>query len=386
MEKLSKALLEELLAVQTAPAVTIYMPTQMSAAPPHLSENQIRFKNLLHEAADKVKEAYGHQELASQLLEKIDQYRDNVAFWSDQSAGLLICATPDRFRMFHLPIDTEEYVAADVQFHLAPLMGIMHDFREFYVLALAQQDPVLYKGTMYGLEHAGIELPSNAQDALNIDEANTKSENQGTARGTSLDPAWFNGRGGGKDPTEEDRMRYFRLVDHQIYEKADRSLPLVLAGVDSETVEFRGISKYSHLLEGTISGNHTSTQPQDLFAQAQTIVRKELVLPEHQSAIEEYSRLSGANPSRIAKDVSTIAEAAKQGRIDKLLAAMSRRTTDTVRDQSEAVPRITFPEASEDRRQLNEIARTVWETSGTVINLEPDEMPQPALMLARLRY
>lgn len=397
MDKLDKAVVDRLAAIEAEPAVTIYLPMHTTASPPHITENQIRWKNLLHKAAAAVRSQYKHGQhaaVADALDKKIDELFDDLGFWESQTPGLLLVATPDMLEMYQLPIDTEEYVAVDHHFHLAPVLGLLQDAHEFYVLTLAQHEPKLYQGTLYGLQPTAIQLPTDLRTALNIDEPNQKSENQGTTTGPSSHGAasqpsqgrgWFNGRGGARNPQEEDRMRFWRYLDKIIYDSADRALPLILAGTESETVEYREISKYPKLLQAIIPGNHTSDELHVLFAAAQQIVRKELIVPEHQAALEEYHRISGANPDRVAQDLKHISEAAAQGRVDKLLARLTRRTADTVRDQEEEVPRLTFP-AAEDSKYLNDIALQVFQTSGTIFNLEASEMPNGALMAARLRY
>jgi hypothetical protein len=395
MEKLSKKIVRELLQIETFPAVTIYIPMHTSASPPHMSANQIRLKNLLQSAADQLRRNDNNSSFAAQLEDKIADVCNDMAFWENQTPGLLLCAVPDDIRLFQLPIDTEEYVAVDQQFHLAPILGLLHDQHDFYVLALAQQNPRLCYGDMYGLHPTDIALPGSIREALNLDEAHRKTENQGTAAGPSTQGkasapsegrGWFNGRGGAKDPAGADRLRFFRMIDSAINRDADRSLPLVLAGTDTEIAEYRQLSKYPHILSGTIAGNQTGTNHyRQLFEAGNKIVHDELVTPDHYSAVEEYLRIGGAHPERVAQDGHTISKAATEGRIDKLLLGMIQRTADTVRDTTEEVLRITFPDSKESRR-LNDIALRVWRTSGTVCSLLPSEMPQGQLIAARLRY
>lgn len=384
-ERLTKDALETLLGTESTLAVTIYAPMHTTASPPHITENQIRLKNLLTKAADEVRTHDKHTELPDELYKFHAQAHDNLQFWENQTPGLLICAVPGSITLLRLPIDTEEYVAVDTRFHLAPLLGLMHDERDFYVLSLAQHEPCLYSGDLYGLKPAGITLPKSVKEALNIDEPGQRNAATGRAAGTSVDRSFVSGRGDAQYPVEEDRIRFFRLIDRTICDKAERNRPLILAGIEAETVEYRDISRYPQLLEGIIPGNHKDDDLRTLFEEAAAIVQRELIIPDHRAAIEEYERLSGANPERVAGELKAIAEAAEQGRIDKLLARLNRRTADTVRDQPEEVPRITFPKPAESKR-LNDIAHTVWQTSGTIYNLTPTEMPHGELLAARLRY
>ena len=370
-----------------AVAVTIYIPLEATASPPHITENQIRFKNLIHKAVEQLKATGDTSDLSKQLCDRLAALQDDIEFWKESRRGMLLCAAPGMLEMYHLPVDTEEYVAVDTSFHLAPVVALMGDAKEYYVLALAQQRPRIYKGDSYDLSEINIGLPETLRVGLGIDEPNQKSENQGSATGSSLNTGWFNGRGGARDPMDNDRLKFLHLIDSLLHDKLDQSVPLVLAGIDSEVDEFRDVSKYPKLLQGSIAGNHTETNMHDLFALAQPIIMHELVEPEHAAIKEEYERLQGANPERVASDAISIAEAAEQGRVDKLIASMGRQTTDTVQDNINSVFRITFIGGDgEANKLLNNLAMKVWQMSGRVVSLLPEEMPNGAPILARLRY
>lgn len=385
MQKISRDTIQALLDIDATPKVTIYMPLEATASPPHITENQIRMKNLINSAIDALDTLADNSGLHNELRTFLEDHIEDLEFWKAQSRGLLLCAAPGTMELFQLPIDTEEYVVVDETFHLAPVLALLQDAREYYVLSLAQQNPKLFEGDMYGLAPSTITLPETMRVALGIDEPNQQSENQGSATGSSLNTGWFNGRGGARDPQDADRLRYFHIIDKLIAAKADRSKPLILAGIDAETAEFRDISKYPRILAKPVSGNHADTRLNELFAKVQPIVHEELIAPEHAAALEEYERLSGANPDRVAHDTKSITTAADQGRIDKLLAMMARHTTDTVQDKVGSVLRITFPDA-EKSKTLNNLATKVWQMSGKVFSLLPHEMPNGAPMVARLRY
>lgn len=384
MNHLHNEAVQKLLANSDQPAVTLYMPTVTNASPPHITENQIRFKNLIHQAVTLLDERPDSEALGKELTELQATLHDDPTFWEQHNPGLLLCATPGHSQFFALPIETEEYVAVDESFHLAPVLGLLGDDKEFYVLSLAQQAPKLFRGDMYGLTATAIRLPRDAFRALGLDETRKKSDSHGSASGSSMNGG-FNGRGGAHNPQDEDRARFFRLIDNVVTDKLDPTAPLILAGVESDVAEYRQLSKVPHILQASISGNHKDDAPEQLFKQAYVIARQELIMPEHRAAIEEYQRLHGANPERVASDHASLERAAMQGRIDKLLTRLTRQTTDNVQDGYEAVQRITFPER-EQSRLLNKLAAAVYDMSGKVISLLPSEMPEGALMVARLRY
>lgn len=384
MERLTEDGVKALLAEKpTAPVVTMYVPTHRSATPPHMTEDQIRFKNLIHKAVDIITNREDGRDVQKQLCDQLEALLDDKNFWEHQTEGMLVCARPGRTTMFHLPIDTEEYVAVDTHYHLAPVFGLLHDAQDYYVLAVAQHAPAFYKGDMYELHPTKLELPKTVEEGLRIDEMNQKSEQQRSAGG---DTGGFNGRGGAKNPAEEERQRFWRMLDQLILNKANTTHPLILAGVESEISEYREQSHYPHILQSAITGSFSGANPHDLFAATQEVVRTEIVQKDHEQVVEQFQRLAGQNEERVGRTIAAISDGAQDGRIDTLLIAMIRITTDTIRDDKRAVPVITFPEVEESSQALHDIANTVWSAGGQIVSIEQDAMPDRLAVAAIFRY
>ncbi|HVS58798.1 MAG TPA: hypothetical protein VHD60_03620 [Candidatus Saccharimonadales bacterium] len=384
MEHLTEDGVKALLAEKpTAPAVTIYVPTHRSATPPHMTEDQIRFKNLIHKAVDIIKNREDGKDVQKQLCDQLEALLDDKNFLEGQTEGMLVCARPGKSTIFHLPIDTEEYVAVDTHYHLAPVFGLLHDAHEYYVLVVAQHEPAFYKGDMYGLHPTKLTLPKTVEEGLQIDEMNQKSEQQRSAGG---DTGGFNGRGGAKNPAEEERQRFWRMIDQLILNKTDAKLPLILAGVESELSEYREQSHYPHVLQDIITGSFRGANLHELFALAQPVIRTEIVQKDHDQIVEQFERLKGENETRVGRTVAAISDGAQEGRVDTLLLAMLRITTDTIKDDTRAVPVITFPEVEESSQALHDIASTVWAAGGHIINIEQDAMPDGLVAAAIFRY
>lgn len=387
MEQLNRGAIVGLLNEKPkAPAVTIYMPTHRAATSPHMTEDQLRFKNLMNKALELLRNRDDGREMSGALQERMNMLLEDRDFWRDQTEGLLLCIRPGTFRMFHLPLDTEEYVAVADHFHLAPVFGVLQDMQEYYVLVVAQHKPRLLQGTMYGLYPTDLKLPETLERGLNIDEVSQSREAQGSAVGSSMNAGSYNGRGGAKNPADAERQRFWRMVDQTVVSKADTRRPLILAGVASELVEYRAISRYPKLLEHGIHGGFNGSVDQELFMPALKIIRKELLNPTHDGVIAEYKRAKGQAPQLAAQGVGAIADAAEMGRVDKLLLADIRYTTDTVRDSNQPQPVLTFP-PEESAQAVNDIAYQVWNASGQIIDIETGHMPERgALILATLRY
>lgn len=381
MQELSRSTIAALLTADGAePKVTIYVPMHVSASPPHMTENQIRFKNLMHKAADELR-AQGHKALAAELNNQVSQYNDDISFWESQTEGLLVCARPGNIELFHLPIDTEEYVSVDSCYHLAPVLALLNDEQSFYVLAVSQHKPKLFSGSMYGLCETEVGMPESLEASLNLDEANQKRE-QGKAMGNGVE---YNGRGGRRDSREEERLRFFRLIDSIVVNATERTTPLILAGTESELAEYRTVSKHQNVMHQTITGSFGGAKPHDLFDRAYAIIRNELIIARREQAVEYYKRLQGTRKERVATDPLAIAEAAKQGRIDTLLVTLRQSTADTVRDTAKVVERITFPR-TEISTLINKAANAVANASGRIINIEVGSVAAATPVMALLRY
>jgi hypothetical protein len=386
MESLSNETVHQLMSkAAVAPVVTIYAPMHRSAAPPNMTEDQIRLKNLINQAAHKLATLPNGERLAKALRRKYNELLSDRSFWDSQTDGLLICATPDFIRLFQLPIDTAEHVTVNERFHLAPIFSLLADQQSFYTLVLAQHNPRLYKADLYGLHDAGLELPANLETALGIDENNQKSEQGRSSSGSDGDTANFNGRGGARDPRPEDRLHFLRMIDEQIMKHADRSLPLLLAGVDAEISEYRELSKYQHILPEHLAGNYTDIPEPKLFDHALRAFRQSVVMHEHEAVLDRYERVHGTNPQLAANDDMAAAAAAEEGRVDTLVVGMSRFTTDSVRDNMEPTTVLEFSDDNDDEL-VNQTAQLVWSSGGRVVNIESEKLPLNVRMHAILRY
>jgi hypothetical protein len=108
-------------------------------------------------------------------------------------------------------------------------------------------------------------------------------------------------------------------------------------------------------------------------------------LQQRQQLVLDYQRIAGENPARASTDPVEIVEAAEQGRIERLLIAMSRFTKDTVRDQLESVPKIVFPGGNKNQI-VDRAAQFTWGQSGKVYNLAQEDLPHNASLAAIFRY
>jgi hypothetical protein len=385
MHRLNPAEVEKLINNQnnSSPCITIYMPTHKTSSPPHMTEDQIRFKNLFSQALKDLSSREGHSEYSRQFEDMCRDLLETKDFWEHMNESMLLCARPGLFEYYHLPVDSDEYIAVSDHFHLAPVCGLVNDMADYYVLALAEQNPVLYRGNDYELRQTTVELPSSVKTALNIDEMHIKSVQFASV--ASPKGAQYHGHGGAKDTGDAERLQYFRIIDSIVNDYTESSLPLILSGVSSEIAEYKSVSRYTRILDKHIDGRYIERDMPKLHIEAKKIIFEEVTSKRHEETARRFHQYYGQGNGLASSNVNEIKDAAEKGRVDTLLINMYRHTRDTVRDNAGKVKKIVFP-ADKGSALIDYIANRVVSQGGKVFNLTYEEMPNGKLAAAVNRY
>lgn len=373
---------------QSAPAISLFMPTHRTSSPPHMQEDHTRYKNLIREIESQMKEQdidHAFQKEATAFFEGL---LDDQEFWRHQHEGLAMFFSKDVQEFFNLSVTVDEFCAVSDQFYVLPLLTQAEENQEYTVLALSVHEPKIYHGSMYSLEESTIELPTDPETAFQIDEMHinkiqprgvrVRQPNTGTA------PGIFHGHGGAPREVEDDqRKRFFKLLDSIIASKTDTSLPLVIIGVESYVVEYKQVSSHQKIVEQHIDGNAKNTDIAALHQSTWDVVYEHVVMKRHDESLNTFGELIASN--RSTTDPKQVEEAAEQGRVDTLFTATLAHTTDTVADSLKAAPKIIFPDGN-DAFKLNKNALNVFEQGGRVLAMTADTMPDQAATAATLRY
>ena len=73
------------------------------------------------------------------------------AFWQFQSQGLALFLTDGLFRSYRLPIAFDDLLVVSGRFHLKPLLSLLGDDIDYYLVALSQGKVRLFQGSRFGL-------------------------------------------------------------------------------------------------------------------------------------------------------------------------------------------------------------------------------------------
>lgn len=386
MNKVTRTSVESLLQAQNGTVLSMYMPTHRSPTPPHMTEDQTRYKNLIRKGKDEWREQHADEQFPS-FFEKLEAKVNDLEFWQQTAEGLALFASEAGAEVYHLPMECEERVCVSDTYDVTPLLTILAYDQSYYILALALHDTKLFKGDMYGIEKVDIAFPTSPEEALNIDEMYTNSStvrNQNSSSGATMSTA-SHGPGDSNQAGHEERLQYFRIIDGMITssDKVDMKLPVLIAATDNDAGDYRNISRIPKLLDCFLAGNYTNTELRNLHAQAWPLIRRELGEKQEAALVETFNEQKGVQ--KASANLHDITEAAQTGRVDCLLAGLIRITNDSVTDSISERPIITFTDTYE-KNGLPSLAQAVFNQGGSVIGIDVDEIPEHAQAVAIYRY
>src|SRR5512143_1981343 len=251
------------------PCVSICLPTHRSAA--EMRTDQIRFKNLLRAAEERLLADGLRAPEARALLEPAHKLEADSQFWRRAGDGMAVYASGGFFRAYHVPLALEELVVVAHRFDVKPLLPLVRDDSRFYILALSQNAVRLLLGTHYSVAEITPEaLPRGLADAMKFDEAQRDLQyHTVSSPGAGGPQAVFHGHSEGRDGEKERIGRYFQQVDRGLHRMLHaENVPLMLAGVEYLVPLYRQANTYPHLLADAVIGNPDDRTAADLHSAA----------------------------------------------------------------------------------------------------------------------
>jgi hypothetical protein len=312
-------------------------------------------------------------------------------FWQHQGDGLAAFLADDGFSKFlRLPGRFDELAVVSNSFYVKPLLPLLNEDKDFYVLALSLNRVKLFRGSRDSFQEVELkDMPTSMGEALQIEDLQKNlgfhTDTQNTVGGTGGErPAIFYGQGV-EDNKKDDIQRYFQIVNDGLARQLeDMSVPMVIAGVDYLHPLFRSTSSYRNLLDEGIIGNPDRQDGKELHAQAWKIVEP-LFLKNQQEALDRFAELHGQQRGLASSDLEPVVRAAVGGRVETLIVPLGIQKwgrydpeTDSVRVDSEPTP------WNDDL--LNFAAAQTLRNSGNVYAVPQEQLPPQTEVAAIYRY
>lgn len=384
MDLVTRRDLEVLARVDRGPCVSLLMPTHQAG--PEMRQDPIRLKNLIGEAEDLLVESGLRAPEARELLEPARRLLDDHYFWRHQNHGLAAYLHPRGLRTFRVPLELDDLAVVGERFHLKPLLALLSEDGQFYVLALSQNSVRLLQGTRFTVSQVELEdVPESLDEALRWEDPerqvqfHTETRQRGDRR-----RAMFFGQGiTGEETRKEEILRFFQQLDRGLHEVLrSEQVPLVLVGVDYLLPIYREANTYPHLLEAGVTGNPDERSPKDLHEAAWEMVEPVLRQARHEAAAE-YERLLGTG--KASSDLKEVMPSARHGRVAAVFVPLSTQVWGRFEADTEAV------EVHDERRPgdedlLDHVAVHTLLNGGSVYPVEAEEVPGEGIVAATFRY
>ncbi len=383
MDKFQIHDLRELMAADTEPCVSIYLPTAVTG--PDAKQDLVRLKNLANKAEELTASQWLRAPNARDLLQKVRDLSADPAFWDERKHGFAVFVSPDSFHSFRLDTAFDEIVVVNRRFYVRPLFRVLAGQDRYFVLALSQNNVRFLQGSRNLIEQVDVAgLPTNMKDALNYSEADRGTQVHSAMHGsTGKQAAVFHGHGGQSETRKEDLAAFFRQVDSGL--KAvlrEQTAPLLLAGVDYVVSIYREVNHNAKLLDQQMEGNCDRLTPHELGQRAWPLVEP-TVEQKRLDAVHRYVEMAGS--SKTSEDIGQILPAALEGRIETLFVDEKANQWGTY--DAETNNMYLHDESLPGDDELFDLAAVqTLSKGGTVYSVPRDQIPNQQALAAMFRY
>lgn len=375
--KLVKTLIYQAEDASNSTCLTITMNTHRMNN--EAEQDPVRFKNLLKSAREKLQSKNVDELQINQLLQSLEDLKNQPRFWQDQQDGLLFFVSEDLFQYVKLPFDVKSDVYLNDHFYILPLLRLNQQDQEYFVLTLSKNSVRLLRAGRSKIEEVELEnLPGSYDEFTELDVFETSlSKGNSGANGS----AGFHGKGDAADSKQRLGELFIKQVESVVTEyMRKQNAPLLLAGVSDITSHYLKFNHYHTVWEkDTLLGNPDYMSKEEIHRKSM-IVSKKKIMNEIYDIADESTNL--INTGRFIYDLGELVNAAKYGQVDTLFVQIGGFEFGTFDDENDQVQK-----SEEAETEMYNLAATkCLQNSGTVYLLDQDHMPQKTEISAVLRY
>jgi hypothetical protein len=276
------------------------------------------------------------------------------------------------------------------RFQIRPLLPLMSRDQRFYLLALSQKHVRLLLCSWRDVHEIPLlgAAPQNLETWLNNRIPDHVLDNRAKAGPSvgSMHGVMF-GTSTDRERHDEYLIHFFKEIDKGLHKLLGaQNVPLLLAGVESETALYRKVNTYPQLLEPTVHGSPDGLSYSDLHTRAVEVVKRIFSAP-LRKVLRDFKDFRDTN--RVSFSIPEILKRAHEGRVADLLIRKDAQyigTWDGVVVQVRSDPVSSKDSSVQDNDLLNVAALETLSHRGKVFALKPSEMPIESDAAALLRF
>lgn len=369
--------IEELINKNGNVLTTITMPTHKKGE--ESKQDPIRFKNLINEAEDILKEKRKKDAEIEAYLQKAKELLEKPLFWSHSDKGLAVYISDEKTEIFKLPYDVESQTYVNNHFLVTPLLPMQSLDGTFCVLAVSRQQAKLLKCTRNEVEDITPEdVSTSVEDYLEVDPEKQLQFHSG-AKGQKA--MYF-----GHNANEEVKMvvveQFLRELEKEITKiMRERNDPLVLIGLKDNISVYNKIDDYGRTLEDIIHYNPDELSEVELKNKGWEIIKKHF-LKDMYASLDKFSEQGN---DKVSNNLSEIAGATVMGRSQTVFISRDEKKWGFYDSENQTVHYNSKPKNG-DVELLNWLSITAHKNGGKVYILPKEEMPMRSTVAAAYRF
>lgn len=306
----------ELSEVRDPVCLSMYLDTHERGIEVLNKQDQLNLKGRIQQIERDLNKHFSSAMEVEAFVAPLKELMDDGTFWRKQNDGLAIFLSQSGLHKFALPValDEKDYLAT--HFMLWPLLPLFSDDGDYYLLTLNLQDVHLYRGTRFSFSEILQEKLSKVtmEEIVGTDyeQRNLQFRTQQMAQGG----ATFHGQGEGKDDVKGEIFNYFKAIDAVVKkELADKTIPLLVGGLDHLVGIYREANNYGHLVEEYLEGNPKDYTMKELHMKSWNILQERFQQHKEERAglIEQF-----LGTARASNQITEILPAVFEGRVDTM--------------------------------------------------------------------
>lgn len=381
MYKIVNEFPNELFNATEGPFISLYQPTHR-----HSPENQqdvIRFKNLVKEIENSLKQKYPKREISS-ILKTFNKLGEDKEFWNHTYDGLGVLWAEGEAIIYKLKRPVKELIVVSDSFHIKPLIRNFQSADRYHLLGLNRQGFTIFEGNRYGFDEVDFDsdIPKNIKEILGEDFSDSYLT-VGTYAGVG-GKGTFHGHGGRREEVEKDTEKFFRAVDRIVLENFSRptELPLILVALTEYHTLFRNISNNPYLLEEGIRTNYDVLEVEKLKETVWENI-EHLYIKKTEELVSKFQISRSQDLG--SDDIAQVARAANENRIDTVLIEADRIIPGKINQETGLIKKGELDDPRFDDL-LDDIAEMVIRNNGEVVIIPKERMPSDTGIAAIYRY
>ena len=378
--------LDELLAFDKTPAVSVYLPTHSAGR--EVRQDAIRLRNLLSDAAKRLAAAGRRAPEVDALLTPARRLVDDEEFWRYQGQGLAVFVGPGFDRVHKLPIAVPEELAIANHFCIKPLLPLIDPAGSFCVLALSAGRTRLYQGSRWTFaEVTGLDLPQGLAEIWGETEYQEAHKAAPSGRPQRGPAGLAKAQALGDAPEELHKTQLTELL-RRVAAAVEpiirrQPAPVILAAEPKIQGHFRELAKWKELLSDGILEFPDAMPAEDLHRKACAVFA-----PREEDARGEWLgrlRTLLGNNGKATAQTEEIVKAARYGRVDRLFLCDGQPLWGFFDERDDRVVAHREP-ADGDDDLLDYAALMTLRQGGNVTLVDRTQLPPTGPAAAILRY